>query len=84
MWILIFLMDFGKVGVNRPGNGSFKNHQQQDTKARQGSSTSPATIPPVRPGKCASAPTSLVNGDDKAVDELVKRISKDEMRLSFK
>ena len=68
MWILIFLTAFYKGGVNRPRTGSFNNHQQRDTKARQGSSTSPVASSPVRPGKRAATPTSLFVGDDEAVD----------------
>ena len=84
MWVLIFLMAFRKSGVNRPITVSFNTHQQRDTKARQGYSTSPADRPPVRPGNCAAAPTSLVDGEDEAMDDLVKRISKAKMRVSIK
>ena len=84
MWFLLFLMAFDKSGVNRPSTGSFNTRQQRDTKARQGSSTSPASSLPVRPGKCAATPTSLVNGDDEAVDDLVECISEAEMRVSIK
>ena len=71
MWVLLFLMAFGKGGMDRPVTGSFTTRQQRDTKAGQDSSTSPAASPPVRPGKRAAAPTSLIDGDDEAVDELV-------------
>ena len=84
MWILLLLTAFGKGDVNRTGNVSFNNRQQRDTKARQGSSTSPAARPPVRPGKCAAAPTSLVDGDNKALEELVECIREAEMRVSIK
>ena len=77
-------MAFGKGGVNRPVTGSFNTRQQQDTKASHGSSTSPVASPPVQPGKCAAAPTSLVDGDDEALDNLVKRISDAEMHVSIK
>ena len=68
--------------MNRPGTGSFNTRHQRDTKARQGSSTSPTASPPVRPGKRAAAPTSLVNGYDEEVDKLVKRISEADMCVS--
>ena len=84
MWILLFLVALIKGGTNRPGTGSFNTLQQLETKARQGSNTSPAAIPPVRPGKSAVSPTSLVDGDDEAVDKLVKRISEAEMRVYIK
>ena len=84
MCTLLFLVDFGKGGVNRPGNGSFNTRQQWDTQARQGSSTSPAASPSVRPGKCTIAPTRLIDVDNKAMDNLVKRIIKAEMRVSIK
>ena len=84
MWILLFLVDFVKGGVNRPGTGSFNTRQQRDTKARQGYRTSPTTIPPVQPGNRAAAPTSLINGDNKSVDNMVERISEAYMRISIK
>ena len=83
MWILLFLMAFGKVSVNRPGTGSFSTRQKRDTKARQVSRTSPAASPLVRPGKRAAALNSLFDEDDKAMYKLVERISKAEMRVSI-
>ena len=77
-------MAFRKGGVNRPGTGSFNILQQQDTKSRQGSSTSPAASPPVQPRKHVAAPTSLVDGNNEAVDNLVERISEAKRRVSIK
>ena len=84
MCILLFLMAFDKGDVNRPGTGSFNTRNQWDTKARQGSSPSHTASPTVRPGKRAAAPTSLFYGDNKAMDELVKRISEAKMRVYIK
>ena len=77
-------MDFVKGGVNIPSTGSFNTRHQWDNRARQGSSTIPAAIPPVRPGKRTAAPTSLVYGNNEAVYELVECIIESEMRISIK
>ena len=84
MWILILLMEFSKGDVNRPSTGSFNTRNQRDTKSRKRSRTTPTASPPVRPGKRAAAPTSLFYGDNKAMDELVKRISEAKMRVYIK
>ena len=76
MWILLFLTAFGKGGVNIPGTGSFNNCQKQDTKSRQGYSTSPAAILPVQTGKHAAAPTSLVDGENESVDEIPRALAR--------